>query len=223
VILYRPVGLAELRLVARSGFREFPPRLPGQPIIYPVLTIGYARQVARDWNARDEASGFAGFVLRFEIDDAFASRYEVRTVGGDTHRELWIPAEDLSELNRKIVGRIAVLEAHAGPRFAGSIDPGTSLPADLEIPPGEGDRPGGGPAGAADGGRVDSYLPPPGIRPDEEAVERELRNLQGLLEEARFESGWHAFSDEESFDIALRWRDKLEEAIEAWRRLLPDR
>jgi hypothetical protein len=29
VILYRPVGLDELRLVARSGFREFPPRLPG--------------------------------------------------------------------------------------------------------------------------------------------------------------------------------------------------
>lgn len=38
MILYRPVGVAELRLIARSGFREFPPRLPEQPIFYPVLT-----------------------------------------------------------------------------------------------------------------------------------------------------------------------------------------
>ena len=35
--LYRPVGSEELRLIAASGFREFPPRLPGQPIFYPVL------------------------------------------------------------------------------------------------------------------------------------------------------------------------------------------
>lgn len=30
--------------------REFPPRLPDQPIFYPVLTEAYAVQIARDWN-----------------------------------------------------------------------------------------------------------------------------------------------------------------------------
>ena len=57
--LYRPVGRAELALVLQSG--RFPPRLPGQPIFYPVLTESYAVEIARDWNLRDEGSGFAGF------------------------------------------------------------------------------------------------------------------------------------------------------------------
>jgi hypothetical protein len=30
--LYRPVGPKELALIAQSGYREFPPRLPDQPI-----------------------------------------------------------------------------------------------------------------------------------------------------------------------------------------------
>ena len=36
-ILYRPVGPKELELIVASGYREFPPRLPEQPIFYPVL------------------------------------------------------------------------------------------------------------------------------------------------------------------------------------------
>jgi hypothetical protein len=37
ITLYRPVGPRELELIAASGYREFPPRLPDQPIFYPVL------------------------------------------------------------------------------------------------------------------------------------------------------------------------------------------
>ena len=40
--LYRPVGPKELELIAASGYREFPPRLPDQPIFYPVLNEEYA-------------------------------------------------------------------------------------------------------------------------------------------------------------------------------------
>ena len=50
-ILYRPVGTEELDLIRASGFSAFPPRLPEQPIFYPVLTEEYAVQIARDWNA----------------------------------------------------------------------------------------------------------------------------------------------------------------------------
>jgi hypothetical protein len=32
MILYRPIGLRELSLLAQSGFRAWPPRLPHQPI-----------------------------------------------------------------------------------------------------------------------------------------------------------------------------------------------
>src|SRR5215831_6565903 len=105
-ILYRPVGPKELGLIAAGGYREFPPRLPEQPIFYPVLNEEYARQVARDWNV--PASG-AGYVVRFALRKSFADRYPVRTVGGSVHQELWVPAEELPELNRNIVGKLEVV------------------------------------------------------------------------------------------------------------------
>lgn len=104
--LYRPVGPKELELIATSGFREFPPRLPEQPIFYPVLNEEYARQIARDWNVK--ANG-AGYVTRFALRTDFAARYPVRKVGSSTHQELWIPAEDLAEMHRNIVGLIEVI------------------------------------------------------------------------------------------------------------------
>ena len=105
-ILFRPVGPRELELIAASGYREFPPRLPDQPIFYPVLNEEYARQIARDWNV--PASG-AGFVVRFALCKRFADRYPVRTVGSSQHQELWIPAEELAEMNLNIVGLIEVV------------------------------------------------------------------------------------------------------------------
>src|SRR5687767_7487785 len=48
VTLWRPVGPKELELIRQSGMRAFPPRLPGQPIFYPVLSEEYARKIARD-------------------------------------------------------------------------------------------------------------------------------------------------------------------------------
>jgi len=66
VTLYRPVGAGEMALIEANGMRAFPPRLPEQPIFYPVLTLEYARKIARDWNTKDERSGFVGYVLQFE-------------------------------------------------------------------------------------------------------------------------------------------------------------
>src|SRR4051794_11553132 len=105
-ILYRPVGPKELALIAAAGFRAFPARLPQQPIFYPVLNEAYARQIARDWNV--QASG-AGYVTRFALRKEFASKYETKTVGSAIHRELWIPAEELAEMNAHIVGLIEVI------------------------------------------------------------------------------------------------------------------
>src|SRR5258706_13864677 len=105
-ILYRPVGPKELELIAASGYREFPPRLPEQPIFYPGLNEEYARQIAREWNV--PASG-SGYVTRFAVRKDFLSRYAERQVGASIHRELWIPAEELAEMNRNIVGLIAVI------------------------------------------------------------------------------------------------------------------
>lgn len=105
VTLYRPVGPKELALIKASGWKEFPPRLPEQPIFYPVTNEEYAIQIARDWNVRQSG---AGFVTRFQLHAEFVARYPVKTVGSTMHQELWVPAEELAEFNRNIVGLIEV-------------------------------------------------------------------------------------------------------------------
>lgn len=129
MILYRPVGLAELKLIAQSDYHTFPPRLPEQPIFYPVLNQQYAEQIARDWNST--SAPFAGFVTRFEIDDAYVSRFPVQTVGNTTHQELWIPAEELQSFNRHIHSKIEIIRAFYGEKFTGMIDQTTQLPTEL--------------------------------------------------------------------------------------------
>ena len=104
--MYRPVGEKELELIRDLEWRAFPPRLPEQPIFYPVLEESYAVQIARDWNTRD---GGIGYVLRFEIETEYLSKYPVQVAGARVHREYWIPAEDLAEFNRHIVGKIEVV------------------------------------------------------------------------------------------------------------------
>jgi hypothetical protein len=106
VTLYRPVGPKELELIEATEWREFPPRLPGQPIFYPVTNEAYATQIARDWNVKSDG---AGFVMKFEVDAYYLSQYPVQKVGGEIHTEYWIPAEDLAEFNHNIVGKIAVV------------------------------------------------------------------------------------------------------------------
>ena len=107
-ILYRPIGEKELTLIKASGFIAFPPRLPEQPIFYPVLNEAYAVKIARDWNARYNPER-CGYVTRFGVSADFLARYEVKTVGGSEHQEYWIPAEDIEQFNSNIVGRIEVV------------------------------------------------------------------------------------------------------------------
>lgn len=106
VTLWRPVGPAELLLIQAAGFRGFPPRLPEQPIFYPVLNEGYAVQIARDWNVKADG---AGYVTRFAVRREFLDAYPVQQAGGREHLEYWIPAEDLSAFNNAIVGEIEVV------------------------------------------------------------------------------------------------------------------
>lgn len=125
MILYRPVGLHELQLIYESGLTAFPPRLPEQPILYPVLNIEYARQIAFDWNAKIEP--YAGYVTEFEVEDKYVSQFERKIVGGRQHEELWIPAEKLDEFNQHIIGKIKVVDAEFGEKFIGFIGESTSL------------------------------------------------------------------------------------------------
>lgn len=107
VTLWRPIGSEELVLIEQAKMREFPPRLPEQPIFYPVLTEDYAIKIARDWNVK--ASG-AGFVTRFEVLKSYLDAYDVQEAGGRAHLEYWIPAEEMRAFNDAIVGEIAITQ-----------------------------------------------------------------------------------------------------------------
>jgi hypothetical protein len=119
--LFRPIGLQELALLWDSGMREFPPRLVQQPIFYPVVNVEYARQIARDWNAPDTNSGFAGFVTQFEVSSTYLTKYELHTAGSAAHREYWIPAREMSAFNKAVSGLISVEEAYFGGEFTGYV------------------------------------------------------------------------------------------------------
>lgn len=112
VTMYRPVGTSELVLIEASNFTAYPPRLADQPIFYPVLNEGYARQIAKTWNSRlnDDKEGY---VTRFKVRKSVSDKYQPEIVGGREHEEIWVPAEELTAFNEAIVGKIEVIAKYA--------------------------------------------------------------------------------------------------------------
>lgn len=111
--LWRPVGAEELRLIENAASAGFPPRLPEQPIFYPVTNEAYAIQIARDWNAKHNTDR-RGYVTRFRVRNDFLAAYERKIVGGSEHEEYWIPSQDLEAFNAAIVGVVEVTAEFVG-------------------------------------------------------------------------------------------------------------
>lgn len=109
--VYRPVGAREYDLLKQNGFTKWPPRLPEQPIFYPVTNERYAREITQRWNVQKYG---VGYVTEFKVRKSFMQRYEIQTVGASHHKEWWIPARDLEELNANIVGKIEVIGEYRG-------------------------------------------------------------------------------------------------------------
>lgn len=95
-------------MIRDSGYAKYPPRLPEQPIFYPVLNEKYAAEIASQWNVKYN-DDHRGYVTKFEIDDAYFNQFEIHVVGGEYHQELWVPAEELDIFNQHIIGYIQVI------------------------------------------------------------------------------------------------------------------
>lgn len=119
VTLWRPTGKTELDLVAQSGWKKWPPRLPEQPIFYPVLNRAYAARIAREWNVPEKG---VGYVTCFDVKRSFLDRYQVQKVGGKDILEYWIPAGELEEMNANIIGAIREMAEYRGPVPATDIE-----------------------------------------------------------------------------------------------------
>jgi hypothetical protein len=114
-ILYRPVGTKELEPIVASGFRRFPPRLPEQPIVYPVTNEAYPVQIARGWNTRHNADK-KRYVTRFALPTDYLDRFDKKVIGGAMHEELWVPAAELEDFNLQIISPIEIIH-----RFEGAL------------------------------------------------------------------------------------------------------
>lgn len=121
-ILFRPVGEKEMIKIMDSDSKYFPPRLSFQPIFYPVLNRQYAIDIASQWNTTDQFGNYLGFVTQFYVDSDFLSKYEIQNVGAPHHEEYWIPAEDLDDFNKSIVGTINIIDIFVGENFLHSED-----------------------------------------------------------------------------------------------------
>jgi hypothetical protein len=117
--LYRPTGVGEMVTILEADALRFPPRLPEQPIFYPVLNRAYAEQIAERWNAPNPGNGYAGFVTEFQVEAEYAARFEPQVVGSAMHRELWVPAEQLDAFNQHLIGPITLVRAYYGAGYVG--------------------------------------------------------------------------------------------------------
>ena len=105
-ILFHALGSDELELIKRSGWTQFPSRSREEPLFYPILTEEYATQVAKE--AYVEVDG-VGWVIKSAVSTDFVRKYDVQQIGASYQREYWIPAAELADLNRHLVGPIEVL------------------------------------------------------------------------------------------------------------------
>ena len=99
--------------------------IPAAPARAADLPSPHERGVRDADRARlERARERAGKVTRFAVDAGFVARYPVRIVGASVHEESWVPAENLAEFNRHILGPIGVIAslgsaaAESNPRAA---------------------------------------------------------------------------------------------------------
>jgi len=65
------------------------------------LNEEYAVEITKKWNVPQYGAGY--------VNEDYIKKFKTETVGNKTHKELWVPAEDLEEFNKNIVGKIEVI------------------------------------------------------------------------------------------------------------------
>jgi len=126
LILYRPLGLQELRSLYQSQLRAYPRRLLGQPNLRLVKTEASARKSAEGWSTPNGA--LAAFVTRCAIPERYAATFAPPTDEVRSEDELMVPTERLIEFNGKLDSPICVVAAYYGGRFTSYAPVEQSMP-----------------------------------------------------------------------------------------------
>lgn len=98
-----PAGVGYVLVGKSGGVASLNPRLmAAKP---PALEVG-------GWNVPTSGSAF---VMKFEVDAGYLTKFTKECVGSKMHRELWVPAGELEEFNRRIVGPIQITRSFPEP------------------------------------------------------------------------------------------------------------
>lgn len=84
------------------------------------MTFEYAEWIATNWNANEAIANFGGVVTKFRVQLEYIKKYDVQIAGGVTSQELWVPAEELDEFNKHIIGQIRMISAYYSNEFIGT-------------------------------------------------------------------------------------------------------
>ncbi len=102
--LYRAVNAEELAALQSLRWKGFPPC--AEAAFYPALNARFALDFI---HSQEGGKKPALYLTRFQIHAGYVRSFEVQTLSGEVHDELWVPAEEWENFNRNIVGRIAVV------------------------------------------------------------------------------------------------------------------
>lgn len=97
-----------LEAIRVRSWKSFPPLQEEEAAFYPAISQLFALQKAQDWTLPDWGECY---VTQFRIAAGYVRNFEVQTLSGEVHEELWVPAEELENFNSNIVGKIQVLKA----------------------------------------------------------------------------------------------------------------
>jgi hypothetical protein len=105
VKLFKPVTPIQLEKILANNCEGFGCSFEGERFFYPKLHHHYAEQIAR--NSYGSRYG-AGYVVEFEVDADYISRFPLQTIGYDEQQEYCVDINRLPELNQHIHGKIEI-------------------------------------------------------------------------------------------------------------------
>jgi hypothetical protein len=114
----------DLQLLEAIGWSGWPRINPDKPIFCPVPTEDHASRITRE---SQTAKFGVGYVVRFEIIQAFMARYPRHRMHKRAHEEYWIPWRDLTDFNNHLVGPLVTVDEYHKAAQRPNIEGGREL------------------------------------------------------------------------------------------------
>ena len=107
--LYRPMSAEEYEKLAARNFTGFPPCRDDQQLFTLLLSQQGAAAIARRMRIAKHSEPTV-YVVSVTAEDSYIRQYPVQHKEDPDRSAVWIPAEELDQLNQHLLGKIRVIE-----------------------------------------------------------------------------------------------------------------